>query len=291
LRLAWQRSSNYFNFPMGDVQSAQAVDLLLDHGADINAGSDRSLSSRSNALRILLEGIDNDGLTTARGRSNLAAVQRLVERGIALDSGGDPLENAAKCKAAADLVAQARCGNSKPDEKRPSGLALMGGEPSQIAMALWELARNCDTHDKLELLDCYVSQISEAELNFVRHDHEDRTVLHNFLRSIRSSALDEDASAKLRRRTPTLAAYTASLRAMLQRGAKPSTSTWPVCEPFGTVSRRPSSTWPGAGTGPRGAAPMCCCSRPSSGDASIPSAVAVPPAKLGMLSSPGSSCL
>ena len=243
---------DFFRYPLAQVQSAEAVHLLMQYGADINA-TEKGYSA-SNALQKLLGRIEKRELQTHAGQRKIAAVKTLIDYGISLDGGAyGSLESSASCLELADIIRYARAHPrmlATPSEQAENNrhywegmLSFVGvvtGKSDEVmqqmlsslrpasmegkGLVLWETAQACTSRDQLEIFNSYLENATPEDLNYIKNDfyHSDNeSVLHMFLQSARSSSAsgydtDEEKAAK-----PSLTEYRLTLASMLAKGADP----------------------------------------------------------------------
>lgn len=240
---------DFFRYPLGFVQSAEAVHLLMQYGADINATEKGS--SASNALEKLVKRIEKNELNSQAGLRKLDAVKALIDYGIELNlSANASLEREATCLEVVEIIRYAR-NNPKtpgtPSQQAESnrryweGMMLVAGaltgKSDEVmeeltkapvkhltGLVLWETAEDCTSKDRLEIFNSYLVNAKIEDVNYVKRDifHSDNeSVLHLLLWSVRSSSPSEYATEKEIAETPTLRAYRETLKCMLDIGANP----------------------------------------------------------------------
>lgn len=222
---------DYYYFPLREAKSAEAVNILIQYGADVNA-IDRYTINPTSALRNLVNNLEKKDLQTEQGKKQLQAIQALLDHGASLNDGNDrTMESDAKCKEVIEiLLAAKKKAQSTPQKqtKEPStqkaGLFdnLLAkflnpvGQNAELGKALLETSLHCGTEGKLE---SFIAIVQEANKDAVNYNHgqynEDReSPLHRILDSARYSEYNPEDF-------PSLARYIEAVKLLLEKGANP----------------------------------------------------------------------
>lgn len=192
----------YCNFPLASARSAEAVNLLVARGAEVNARNSNFLRPTS-ALRWMVAELDQARLDGPEGARALEAMRALLDHGASLDDGGPAMESEARCAAVAELLGRARAAGQPQDEAR-----------QHLGQTLYELAADCDTADKLAAFRQLASNADAALLNRQDYEFGAETILNRLLEASRHARADHDYRAPL-------AAYVDAAQQLLAIGADP----------------------------------------------------------------------
>ena len=198
---------DYFTFPLGCVYSADAVELLLQHGADLNA---HSLRGSGNALRCAIERIDDMPLDVPQGQRVLQAIHALLKRGISLDDGRyDPMEQSTSRKEILALIRAARTNSDQAEGQPETPRRAKNGALLLPAM------KHASTKEKLEYVESLIADMKGEEFDYRDTDYSSGTALHEII--ARMTATDDGEKKEEDR--PSFEDYVRVTKQMITQGA------------------------------------------------------------------------